>query len=469
MAPTRRRRPAGGPSATLVAYDVDPDGRVTRQYGERPDKAAAPRSSSLPLTRAARAALLPAGFPGSVTPDYASFQAWDAVQGLCSYVRGVPSSAAVLAGLGLGRDATTTAPGMRARWPWRAASSPPPPPPAQTPLSAITAFFWRDLASMAAGAALASVASLDAHAKQWRLAADALASTGLALDLAAGAAPPSWFFPLVCAAGVARSLCGVAGGATRAALTYHFSRGGGSGGGNAADVAAKEGTQEAAVTLAGMVLGLGLARGSVFAPRSAAAVWVALTALHLYANVRAVRSLRLTSLNRARADVVVGAWVDAWKARRKDARPLSPDAANAAEPLLPPPLAAGLAVLSRAAGVPAPPTQRVRLGAPLAAVAAAGGTTPTGVLAGEGGATADGRGRYWLAEGGGGNVVVAVASTATPADELTAFAHAAGVAAGLPSAEAAAAAEALIPALSAAGWDTGRVSLGGGGGRVVVV
>jgi hypothetical protein len=64
-------------------------------------------------------------------------------------------------------------------------------------------------------------------------------------------------------------------------------------------------------------------------------------------------------------------------------------------------------------------------------------------------------------------VVVALASGTTPTDELVAFTHAAAAAAGLPPGEAAAAADALVPALAVAGWDTGRVELGGGGGRVV--
>ena len=48
-----------------------------------------------------------------------------------------------------------------------------------------------------------------------------------------------------------RRLLGVAGGASRAALTQHFARQQ-----NAADISAKEGSQETATTLVGMLLGM---------------------------------------------------------------------------------------------------------------------------------------------------------------------------------------------------------------------
>ena len=57
------------------------------------------------------------------------------------------------------------------------------------------------------------------------------------------------------AASVARSLTGVAAGATRAAMTQHFARAG-----NAADIAAKEGSQETCTTLLGMLLGMAIVR-----------------------------------------------------------------------------------------------------------------------------------------------------------------------------------------------------------------
>lgn len=64
---------------------------------------------------AARAALLPANYPSSVSPDYAAFQFYDSLQGLCSYVRGTLASSAVLEGLGVG-DASSSAATAAAAW-----------------------------------------------------------------------------------------------------------------------------------------------------------------------------------------------------------------------------------------------------------------------------------------------------------------------------------------------------------------
>jgi hypothetical protein len=63
---------------------------------------------------------------------------------------------------------------------------------------------------------------------------------GLALELASPLFPAA-FLLLACLGSLARAVTGVAGGATRMALTQHFARRG-----NAADIAAKEGSQVAA-------------------------------------------------------------------------------------------------------------------------------------------------------------------------------------------------------------------------------
>lgn len=317
-----------------------------------------PRRLLSALRAAAASALLPAGYPHSVTPDYLSFQIYDSLQGLCSYVRGVCSSAAVLSGLGVGSPSNSSA--------------------SSTLAAAATINAARDAVGMLAGFFLAAAAApeMDADAKRWRLAADVSNDVSLVLELvaaplasAAAAAcfsrrneePPTSLFSLrlpsfpsksgdniandnseqrlramlfalvVSVAAAARALTGVAGGATRAALTAHFCRGSGNRGGeeatekkgdgapnengsvafnskcsnNAGDVAAKEGSQEAACTLVGMLLGLLLTRAAARAPRLGAGAFALLTASHVYFNVRALRCLRLTSLNKARLELVV--------------------------------------------------------------------------------------------------------------------------------------------------------------------
>ncbi|KAF9612636.1 hypothetical protein IFM89_003078 [Coptis chinensis] len=59
---------------------------------------------------------------------------------------------------------------------------------------------------------------------------------------------PSAFIFIVCLGSISRSFTGVASGATRAALTQHFSLQN-----NAADISAKEGSQETLATMTGML------------------------------------------------------------------------------------------------------------------------------------------------------------------------------------------------------------------------
>lgn len=111
---------------------------------------------------------------------------------------------------------------------------------------------------------------------------------------------PSAFILVVCLGSISRSFTGVASGATRAALTQHFALQN-----NAADIAAKEGSQETVATMIGMVLGMLLAR---FTIHHSLAIWIcflSLTVFHMYANYKAVRSLSLTSLNCQRSSIIL--------------------------------------------------------------------------------------------------------------------------------------------------------------------
>jgi hypothetical protein len=132
---------------------------------------------------------------------------------------------------------------------------------------------------------------------------------------------------LACLGAACRAVTGVAGGATRMALTQHFALAD-----NAADIAAKEGSQETAVTLAGMAAGLALTR---LADASAGAAWAAfaaLTAVHIWANVRALRCLRMASLNRPRLDLLLRAFLGQQAAAGQHTRALATSALAAAAP-----------------------------------------------------------------------------------------------------------------------------------------
>lgn len=170
-----------------------------------------------------------------------------------------------------------------------------------TPLAATVQWVLRDGASMLGGLVFAwwGGTRFDPDVKSWRLFADLINDVGLTIDMFAPLAGP-WFLHVACVGSVCRALCGVAAGSVRSSITAHFARAD-----NLADVAAKEGSQETAVTLLGLIAGLLFAQT---VNRSVAAIWVAfvmLTALHVYANYVAVHALQLRTLNRSRLDTLL--------------------------------------------------------------------------------------------------------------------------------------------------------------------
>lgn len=226
-------------------------------------------------------------------------QIWDSIQAICSYVRSSFTTKALLEvrpSCRRGVDATSEASihlcALTEKKKTLTAALASPPRPRQgigvgnnaaTALGATTQFFARDLTGRVGSIAfaLAQGNRLDASAKQWRLFADCCNNVAYLLELAAPVFP-AFFVPLLCLArcgpctvagsrlapqsglqaryaelpappnrSLGHALTGIAGGATRAALTQHFARAS-----NAADVAAKEGSQETLTTLVGMFLGM---------------------------------------------------------------------------------------------------------------------------------------------------------------------------------------------------------------------
>ncbi|GBG24753.1 RUS1 family protein C16orf58-like [Hondaea fermentalgiana] len=251
---------------------------------------------------------VPDGYPASVEDDYAWFQAFDSLQGLCSYLRGVLSTKAILAGLGVGADAADA-------------------------MAATTQWVYRDGAGMLGGLLFAWVGGgrFDRNVKGWRLFADLAVDLALSLELLSplmcAANDRTCFTALMCAANVLKAMCGIAAGATRVVITNHFARDG-----NTADVQAKEGSQETLVNLIGMASGLRLAQ---FVDAHAEWEWlpwmvfVALTAVHVLANYFAVRALHLRHLNSHRLSLLLLAF-----AFEEDKADMSPRAINALEPVV---------------------------------------------------------------------------------------------------------------------------------------
>ncbi|KAB1206743.1 hypothetical protein CJ030_MR7G013510 [Morella rubra] len=216
------------------------------------------------------------GFPSSVTPDYVPFQVWDSLQGLSTYIRTMLSTQALLSAIGVGEKSATV-------------------------IGATFQWFLRDLTGMLGGILFTFYqgSNLDSNARMWRLVADLMNDLGMLMDLVSPLFPSAFVF-VVCLGSLSRSFTGVASGATRAALTQHFALQS-----NAADIAAKEGSQETMATMIGMALGMLLARITM---GHALAIWLSflsLTMFHMYANYKAVRCLVLTSLNPQRSSILL--------------------------------------------------------------------------------------------------------------------------------------------------------------------
>lgn len=141
----------------------------------------------------------------------------------------------------------------------------------------------------------------DGGVKEWRLFADLINDVGLSLDMVAPLLPHRVLLLTSCGA-MCKTMCGVAAGATRASITAHFALRD-----NLADVSTKEGAQETAVSLVGLLVGLALARAVHLSHARARLLFALLTAVHVLANYRGVRSLCLCSLNAQRAALLVDA------------------------------------------------------------------------------------------------------------------------------------------------------------------
>ncbi|KAL6560091.1 Protein root UVB sensitive 3 [Orobanche hederae] len=184
------------------------------------------------------------GFPGSVTPDYVSFQIWDST---------MLSTQALLSAIGVGEKSATV-------------------------IGATFQWFLRDLTGMLGGVLFTFYqrADLDSNAKMWRLVADLMNDLGMLMDLLSPLFP-SAFNVIVCLGSISRSFTGVASGAMRAALTQHFALQN-----NAADISAKEGSQETLATMIGMALGMLLAHITMSHSMVIWFCFLFLTIFHMY-------------------------------------------------------------------------------------------------------------------------------------------------------------------------------------------
>uniref|UniRef100_A0A452UHG9 RUS family member 1 n=1 Tax=Ursus maritimus TaxID=29073 RepID=A0A452UHG9_URSMA len=256
-------------------FTVKPQGRDGGGVGT-------PRTASPPLS-GLMAVFLPQGFPDSVSPDYLPYQLWDSVQAFASSLSGSLATHAVLLGIGVG-NAKASVSAATATWLVKDSTG---------MLGRILFAWWK-------GSRLDSVAMF--------------------LEIMAPIYP-IFFTMTVCTSNLAKCIVSVAGGATRAALTMHQARRN-----NMADVSAKDSSQETLVNLAGLLVSLLMLPLVSACPSFSLGCFFFLTALHIYANYRAVRALVLETLNEGRLRLVLKHFL-----QRGDV--LGPTSANQMEPL----------------------------------------------------------------------------------------------------------------------------------------
>ncbi|KAM8825242.1 RUS family member 1 [Synchiropus picturatus] len=249
------------------------------------------------LLAALKSVFLPQGYPESVSGDYLQYQFWDTVQAFCSSLSGTLATQAALRGVGVGNQEATVA-------------------------AATVTWLLRDGTSMVGRILFAWMkgSKLDSEAKKWRLFADVLNDVAMFMEILAPYCPACFTF-IMCTSGIFKSVVGVAGGATRAALTVHQARRD-----NMADISAKDGSQETLVNLAGLLVSLLLIPLVTDNPALTLSLFFVFTVLHLVANYNAVRSVVMETLNEARLSIVLQHYLD-------DKQLLSPAEANRQEPV----------------------------------------------------------------------------------------------------------------------------------------
>lgn len=243
-------------------------------------------------------AFLPQGYPNSVSDDYLQYQIWDTIQAFCSYITGTLATQAVLKGVGVGDSSAS-------------------------PIAATITWLLKDGLGMIGRIVFAWLkgTDLDCNAKKWRLVADILNDIALCLDLLAPIFPVL-FMTIICASSVTKSIVGVAGGATRAAIVQHQARRD-----NMADVSAKDGSQETMVNLAGLIVGLILTPTLAGKTGLIWLLFLMFTMLHLFANYQAVSVVSMETFNKNRLHLLMKGLLSTGSVS-------SPKVINSLEPVL---------------------------------------------------------------------------------------------------------------------------------------
>lgn len=218
---------------------------------------------------------LPAGYPSSVTPDYTPYQIYDSLQAFASTIAGLLASRAVFVGMGVGSEDASLVTTMLLYI-------------AQETIGRVATIMFAHRFSQ----------RIEAEVKFYRFFADIVNDIAFVLDCTSPGLPILGRVFALCVSNACRAVCGVAGGSSKAILSSHFAKVG-----NIGELNAKDGSQETVVSLVGMWVG-GIVVSKVHGAVETWGCLLPLLALHLWANWKAVKSVRLNSLNAERATIL---------------------------------------------------------------------------------------------------------------------------------------------------------------------
>ncbi|RBR05789.1 uncharacterized protein FIESC28_11304 [Fusarium coffeatum] len=263
----------------------DKSGNLLRTWSHTPDNQVVLESKArTSLLPSMREVFMPVGYPHSVSSDYFNYQLFDSLQAFFSTITSLLANRALLQGLGVG-DANSSA------------------------TFAMFLTVLKDAVSRIATIVFAHRFGLrfKPDAKRFRFLADLFNDTAFFMELYSPYLG-SYGKVLALTTGEAlRALCGVAAGASKAALSVHFAKHD-----NLAELNAKEASQETAVGLIGLAIGTIIVH-YVENHHTVVFLMTTLVLAHLWINYLGVTSVCMDNLNRQRATILFQEVLDTGK------------------------------------------------------------------------------------------------------------------------------------------------------------
>ncbi|QGI81444.1 unnamed protein product [Fusarium fujikuroi] len=191
-----------GRGEPVEIVELDKSGNVSRTWNHTVDNHVVAKSKpSIPLIPSLREAFMPVGYPHSVSSDYLNYQFFDSLQAFFSTITSLLANRALLQGLGVG-DANSSA------------------------TFAMLLTVLKDAMSRIATIVFAQQFGLriEPDAKRFRFLADLFNDTAFFLELYSPYFGPYGKILALTSGETLRALCGVAAGASKAALSVHFAK-----------------------------------------------------------------------------------------------------------------------------------------------------------------------------------------------------------------------------------------------------